>query len=73
MAVLRNTNYFEVGLVHPNVAVTQIPLYADPQWVDNLESVDEHGCLPVPDGPGLGVDFDWAWIDAHTARVDVVE
>ncbi|MGH9298330.1 MAG: enolase C-terminal domain-like protein [Acidimicrobiales bacterium] len=73
MAVLRNSNYFEVGLLHPNIAVTQTPLYEDPRWVDNLDAVDEHGCLAVPDGPGLGVDFDWAWIDDHTERVDVVE
>ena len=73
MAVLRNSNYFELGLVHPCVAETQLPIYADRRWLDLLDSVNERGCLEVPDGPGLGVEIDWNWVDDHTIGVDVFE
>jgi L-alanine-DL-glutamate epimerase-like enolase superfamily enzyme len=65
MAALRNSNWFELGLVHPMVSDNRPPVYADPRWTDLLEAVDEQGCVDVPDGPGLGVDLDWDWINAH--------
>jgi L-alanine-DL-glutamate epimerase-like enolase superfamily enzyme len=65
MAALRNSNWFELGLVHPKVSDNRPRVYADRRWSDLLEAVDEHGCVDVPDGPGLGVDLDWDWINAH--------
>lgn len=73
MAVIRNTNYYENGLVHPLAETHQPRIYRDEQWLDLLESIDADGCLPVPTGPGLGVELDWDWIDDHTARTVVVE
>ena len=32
---------------------------------DQLDAVDGDGCVPVPDGPGLGVTLDWDYISAH--------
>jgi L-alanine-DL-glutamate epimerase-like enolase superfamily enzyme len=29
-------------------------------------SIDAEGAIRVPDGPGLGVEIDWEYIDAHT-------
>lgn len=29
----------------------------------------EDGCQHLPEGPGLGVDIDWDWIDNHTVDV----
>lgn len=65
MATLRNSNYYELGLVHPNVLHTKTPIYADNRWMDELDSVDENGCVDVPEGPGLGVELDWDFINAH--------
>jgi L-alanine-DL-glutamate epimerase-like enolase superfamily enzyme len=35
---------------------------------DPLE-IHEDGCQHCPDGPGLGVEIDWDWIDDHTVEV----
>jgi hypothetical protein len=63
MAAIRNANWYELGLVHPKVKANKPPVYADPKWIDLLESVDRDGCLDVPGGPGLGVDVDWAFVN----------
>ncbi|TMG25232.1 MAG: mandelate racemase/muconate lactonizing enzyme family protein [Chloroflexi bacterium] len=31
--------------------------------------IDDNGCRTLPDGPGLGVELDWDWIDDHTVEV----
>ena len=31
------------------------------------------GCVPVPEGPGLGVELDWAFINAHKTAETVFE
>ena len=38
---------------------------------DGLDAVDENGCISVPEGPGLGVEYDWDFIMKN--RVDGVE
>ena len=73
MASIRNTNYYELGLVHPNVQNTKAPIYADRRWLDELDSVDANGCVDVPEGPGLGVEFDWEFINAHKTGETVYE
>jgi L-alanine-DL-glutamate epimerase-like enolase superfamily enzyme len=67
MASIRNTNYYELGLVHPKVPSRPSRVYLD--YSDALDAVDEHGCVPVPDGPGLGVTIDWDWVEAHRVGV----
>ena len=73
MAAIRNTNYYELGLVHPNVKHTKAPIYADPKWRDELYSVDSKGCVAVPEGPGLGVELDWDFINANKTGETVYE
>lgn len=63
MTSIRNTNYFEMGLVHPNVPTTKSPVYKD--YSDDLNSIDKDGCIEAPNGPGLGVELDWSWIKSH--------
>jgi L-alanine-DL-glutamate epimerase-like enolase superfamily enzyme len=63
MTSIRNTNYYEMGLVHPKCAGTFLPVYLN--YRDGLEAVDEKGCVYAPDGPGLGVELDWDYIKAH--------
>jgi len=73
MAVFRNANYYELGLVHPDVAETKPPIYAERCWLDELDSVDENGCVAVPEGPGLGVPFNWDFIDNNKTGETVFE
>ncbi|HEY8600755.1 MAG TPA: enolase C-terminal domain-like protein [Thermomicrobiales bacterium] len=63
MAAIRNTNYYELGLVHPKLArgKGQRGIYLD-DYSDGLDSVDARGHVPVPTGPGLGVTIDWDWV-----------
>jgi L-alanine-DL-glutamate epimerase-like enolase superfamily enzyme len=64
MAAIRNTNYYELGLVHPKLERTKPPIYAC-GYSDDLDSVDARGHVAVPQGPGLGVTIDWQWVQAH--------
>jgi len=65
MSVIRNTNYFEKGLLHPHV-----------EWMSagasepGSESVDHDGTVTGPDEPGLGVDVDWDLVDCTLGWVE---
>ena len=65
MASIRNTNYYELGLVTPKVKRTHAPVYQDPSMLDELDSADASGCVSVPEGPGLGAEIDWDWVRQH--------
>jgi len=62
MASIRNTNYYELGLVHPLAPASGAPCSDYP---DTLDAIDANGHVPVPDGPGLGITLDWDFIEAH--------
>ncbi|MDP8924660.1 MAG: mandelate racemase [Chloroflexota bacterium] len=64
MAAIRNTNYYELGLVHPRVKTTKPPIYAC-GYSDELDAIDANGQVPVPQGPGLGVTIDWDWVNKN--------
>ncbi len=69
MAAIRNTNYYEMGLLHPKAPASHDPdLYID--YHDTLEGVDEQGHVPIPQGPGLGVEINWEWVNKN--RVSMV-
>ena len=70
MAGIRNTNYYEMALVHPRLRGVRSSIY-ECDYQDGLEAVDENGCVQVPEGPGLGVEYDWDFIMSH--RVGGVE
>ena len=69
IAAVRNTNYYELGLLHPLIHQTKPPI-RPPEFTDELENIDENGHVPVPQGPGIGVEMDWDYIENH--RVDGV-
>ena len=71
MTSIRNTNYYEMGLVHPKNPGTFSRLYTD--YRDGLDAVDENGCVFAPEGPGLGVTFDWDYVDANTTERYTIE
>lgn len=70
MAAISNSNYYELGLVHPVLGNTSRPdvLYAD-GYSDALESIDARGHVAVPEGPGLGVTYNWDFIERHLTGV----
>jgi L-alanine-DL-glutamate epimerase-like enolase superfamily enzyme len=65
IAATRNTNYYEMALVHPEVSNTTPPVY-EGGYEDSLETVDDEGYVAVPNGDGLGVSYDWSYIEANT-------
>ena len=69
MAALRNTNYYEIGLVHPNTPEIGwcMDIYAC-GYRDALDVIDSDGNVSVPTGPGLGVVYDWDFIDRHAVQ-----
>jgi len=73
MAATRNSNLYELGLVGP----TSGPPHAEPpvydSYTDRLESVGDDGTFPVPDGPGLGVDYDWDYIEENAVGGRIYE
>jgi len=39
-----------------------------------IDTIDENGTVPVPEGPGPGVEYDWEFIeDNATGSVHVYE
>ena len=65
MASIRNTNYYEMGLLHPKVRAFHPEIYKN-GYSDELDSIDQNGFVDVPDGHGLGVEYDWDFIDDST-------
>ncbi len=64
----------DVGNLHVAAAFTNcrflevFPLYF-PIFQHNPYAIDREGYLTVPDGPGLGVELDFDWIDNGTKRL----
>jgi L-alanine-DL-glutamate epimerase-like enolase superfamily enzyme len=68
MSAIRNSNFYELGLVHPKMANPLPPIFAC-GYSDQLEAVSSNGCVPVPTGPGLGVTLDTGFLSrAETGR-----
>ena len=70
MGAMRNSNFYEVALVGPDCPNAVPPVYAC-GYSDLLESIEPDGCVLVPDGPGLGVIYDWEFINANITNVTV--
>ena len=72
MAAIRNMNYYEMALVHPKISTRYGSLYKD-DYRDGLNAIDKNGCVEVPHGPGLGVEYNWDYIHEHSMGVIVYE
>ena len=73
MSTLRNSNYYEMGLVHPLIENTKPPIYGERRWLDELDSVDDNGCVDVPEGAGLGVEIDHEFVANHQSGETIFE
>lgn len=65
LAAVKNANYYEVVWVHPVMRDSEPPIYANVN-ITGLDCIDERGMVQVPDGPGLGIVYDWDYIKAHS-------
>lgn len=72
LGAVRNTNYYELAEVGPKLKNIIPPCYAD-GYQDELDSIDKNGMITIPNGPGLGVVYDWDWLNAHTVKKYVFE
>jgi L-alanine-DL-glutamate epimerase-like enolase superfamily enzyme len=71
MAAVRNTNYYEMGLVHPKASVSNdMHLYKD-GYRDTLDAIDARGHVPIPQKPGLGAEIDWEWVNKNSVGMVV--
>ena len=68
MAALRNTSFYELALVGPKSGNPLPPVYAS-DYTDELDGIGTDGCFPVPQGPGLGVIYDWDFISRNRTRL----
>jgi len=71
MAAIRNTAYYEMGLVGPDMTNTLAPPAYSCGYSDALEAIAPDGTVPVPQGPGLGVTLDWEWLRYHQTAEQV--
>lgn len=73
MAAIPKTNYYEVNLVHPQMTNGwSLPVYTC-GYSDDIDCVDEDGCVDVPGGPGLGVSYDHDYIERHCVDRVVID
>jgi L-alanine-DL-glutamate epimerase-like enolase superfamily enzyme len=71
MAATPNTLFYEMALVGPQMPNVVPPVYTC-DYSDQASAVGADGCVPVPDGPGLGVSYDWAFIEKHRTQHHVI-
>lgn len=67
LGAVRNTNFYELAEVGPKIRNVTPPCYAD-GYQDELDSIDSEGFIHIPQGPGLGVTYDWDWLNRHTTN-----
>ncbi|MCU4753148.1 mandelate racemase [Halobacteria archaeon AArc-curdl1] len=70
MAATRNSNYYELGLLHPMCEINKPQIYKS-GYEDGIDVIDHDGTVPVPNNNGLGVEYDWGLIDDNTIRKKV--
>ena len=72
MAATRNTHFYELALVGPGMRNAVPPVYTC-GYSDDEADLPKSGRVPVPDGPGLGVTYDWAFIERQKVAELVFE
>ena len=57
MSAIRNSNFYELALIHPKIANPVPPIFAC-GYSDQIDAISPDGVVTVPSGPGLGVTLD---------------
>jgi L-alanine-DL-glutamate epimerase-like enolase superfamily enzyme len=73
MTAIRNTNYYEMALVHPDYEYVSPASSVSGNYRDGLEAVGPDGCVEASDGSGLGVEYDWELIESRRVGGEVWE
>lgn len=63
MAATPHSNYYELGLVHPEWSNIHYPPVYENGYSDELTAINDDGTVPVPNDPGLGVEYNWSFIN----------
>jgi L-alanine-DL-glutamate epimerase-like enolase superfamily enzyme len=72
ISAIRNTHLYEMALMGPKMPNMVAPVYRC-GYSDQPANLPADGCVPVPNGPGLGVDYDWDFIAANKTGEIVCE
>ena len=72
ISALRNTHFYEMALIGPGMMNSVPPVYLC-GYSDQPEDLSADGTVPVPDGPGIGVEYDWDYILKHRTEMLVFE
>ena len=72
MAAIRNSNYYEMALLHPDAGPHDAQVVLN-GYGDGLEAIGPDGCVPVPEAAGLGVEYDWDYITKNRTGFVVYE
>lgn len=73
IAATRNTNYYELTLVHSKCQNTQPPVY-NSDYSDMLTTIEDNSTVPVSTTLGLGANYDWNYIGNNsTGSVHIYE
>ncbi|MCC6457900.1 MAG: mandelate racemase [Caldilineaceae bacterium] len=70
MSALRNTHFYEMALIGPGMPNAVPPVYSS-DYSDQPQDLGRDGTVPVPTGPGLGVEYDWDYIEQHRTALFV--
>lgn len=62
IAATPNTHFYEMALIGPGMPNAIPPVYGG-AYSDNPDAIGTDGKIPIPDGPGLGVEYDWDFIE----------
>ncbi len=71
MAATPNTHFYEMALIGPKMANIVPPVYAC-GYTDNTDALAADGTVGVPGGPGLGVTYDWDFIERNRVQHHVL-
>ena len=67
VAAFRNTHFYELALVGPKCGSSKPPVYVC-GYSDELDAINKDGTLDVPIGAGIGVEYDWEFINSHVKQ-----
>jgi L-alanine-DL-glutamate epimerase-like enolase superfamily enzyme len=70
MSATANTHFYEMALIGPDMPNAVPPVYTC-GYSDQPDAVAADGTVPVPDGPGLGVTYDWGVIERTRSQHQV--
>ncbi len=72
MGASRNSNFYEVNLLHPKCSNPwSLPIYLN-HYSDEINCVDKNGNVEVPNLPGLGIEYDWDYVEKNKLHKAVI-